>query len=255
MSNINAPKTIKTTSKTKMSATRAYNAGIDSGVAMNKPLPNCPIGIIELLVYFPHHTKYAENMMRLYRAGWRSAVMGQVQLHARDSLDKKELDKRNSSFRHQILTAGKKTFNDQAFGPSKPTYRNRRELQPACLLDYCLVISSTYNPCYEGVTLSDGTLGDANPFFVNTSAHSMSHMPATLDDLANGVVNHPTGEDAGILTQVIQWALTNGQAANYNTDDVQTIADQQGFVSPAEGRTFHWDVKALLRSNIPDPTS
>ena len=37
-----------------VSATRAYNAGIDSGVAMNKQFPDCPVGIIELLVYFPH---------------------------------------------------------------------------------------------------------------------------------------------------------------------------------------------------------
>ena len=166
-----------------------------------------------------------------------------------------ELNKRNSSFRHQILTAGKKIFDDVAFTPTKSAYRERRELKPLTLAEHCLVISSTYNPCYDGITFPDGTQGDVNPFFVDTATYSMSNIPATLDDLANGVVNHPTGEDAGILTQVIQWALANGQAANYTTDDVQMIADQQGFTLPAEARNFHWDVKALLRSNIPDPTS
>lgn len=179
----------------------------------------------------------------------------QVQLHARGNLDIEENNKRNASFRHQIPVAGRKVFNDPNFGPRRPAYRNRRELMPLTLAEYCLVISSTYNPCYNGITFPDGTQGDANPLFVNLRGEIMSNMPATLDALASGVVNHPTGEDRGILTQVIEWAVANGQAANYTTDDVQMIADQQGFVAPAESRNFHWDVKALVRCNIPDPTS
>lgn len=86
-------------------------------------------------------------------------------------------------------------------------------------------------------------------------------VPGTpLLELVQGVIHHPTGRDAGQLTQALQWAMHPSRPPFYlqNTtiDELPNIIAAQNFRPPWEARnTARWDQEALerLNENVPDP--
>lgn len=85
--------------------------------------------------------------------------------------------------------------------------------------------------------------------------------PATLQDLCAAVHNPPQGDDAGLLTQCIWWAIYNGfdkpDGTPYDTDDIDDIVQAQGFVLPTSAHTDLWDTGGARRAasivNPPKP--
>ena len=70
------------------------NVDLVFAVSTKARLPAFPIGAIELLTFFPHHTQWPEAGLRLYRNGWVSPDIAKMQLHARGTLSKSNGDRR-----------------------------------------------------------------------------------------------------------------------------------------------------------------
>jgi hypothetical protein len=156
--------------------------------------------------------------------------------------------------RQQIGTAGEEKFNVARFSASDPAYANHPALQP--FTDQGSVAANT--ALYDITRANPPVLPPRNvrPIAAATSA-------ATLQEVANGVVTHPTGEDEGIFTKVVRWGLYHGQAHLFTTEDVMSIAnnpnnfcpppDKAGQplarlnVLPAGAGTHEWDQESRDR--------
>ena len=77
--------------------------------------------------------------------------------------------------------------------------------------------------------------------------HASSLAIAPLVEIAQGVVNWPTGQDRGIVTQAIEYAHQNG-LAQYNTTNIPLLAQQMGFAAPNEASSTQWDQNARERA-------
>ncbi|KAK4497325.1 hypothetical protein PRZ48_011775 [Zasmidium cellare] len=164
--------------------------------------------------------------------------MAKAQLHARGTLTADEVYRRKAALRHAIITAGRTYFGDPNF--TQGGYANDPRLQP---------INQAAYPNGDCIDHYNGTE-------ITTALEDVGSAP-TLQQVANGVVNHPTGNDAGVLTQVIEWARAAGKLSDYTTDDVPMLAEQLAGTwvnEPAIVHAPNWDTTGLATVQaIDDP--
>ncbi|KJX97441.1 hypothetical protein TI39_contig490g00002 [Zymoseptoria brevis] len=214
---------------------------IESAVPRGHPLPPVPMSTRELAAYFPHHATYPEIMFRYHRNGWNLAQIAKAQLIARDAYDQDTFTKRAQSMRQQIGTAGNEKYGIHNFSASDVQWRGHPDFQPFTNQGSAAANQALYD------------ISRANPPVLPPSSVRPLHA-ATLAQVANGVVEHPSGEDAGMFTAVIRWALYHGVADQYTTDDVMSIVNnpvnhcappsapsQRLNVLPAGASTHRWD--------------
>ena len=192
------------------------NEALIDAITVKARLPPCEIGAVELLTFFPHHTQWPEAGLRLYRNGWDHTEVARIQLHAQNTLDQESYTKRYDALKHQILKNGSVFFNIAGFKPSV----NRNLLTPVTSYH-----ASNYAPRQE---------------------HASLLVDATLEDIARGVENWPTGQDCGIVTQAIAYAYRNN-LGQYTAADIPHLALQMGFTAPTEASTGQWDQNARQR--------
>ena len=194
-----------------------FNVDLASAIRIRARLPARNLGAVELLTFFPAHTQWPEAGLRLYRNGWTTLDIAKMQLHARGRLSKSTTSKRVGALRHQVLTNGKIFFNDSRFKQSSHAH------------------------LMTAVTSYDASQYQPRP------QHASSLVTASLADIARGVVNWPTGQDRGIVTQVIEHAHRNN-LAQYTTDDIPMLAQQMAFRAPSEASATQWDQHAHQRA-------
>lgn len=190
---------------------QSKNEALATAIPAKARLPSCDIGIVELLCFFPNHTKWPEAGIRAYRNEWKHGEVARIQLHARGKLTRDAYEKRIDCLKHQILCHGKHYFGDPTF---KPTTHGHL-MTPVVSYD-----ASNYAP-----------------------RNNQGLFDASLMDIAEGVVNWPVGQDRGIVSQAIEYAHNNG-LDHYTTADIPRIAQQMGFVAPAEASGDDWDRNA-----------
>jgi hypothetical protein len=87
---------------------------------------------------------------------------------------------------------------------------------------------------------------------------TQSKIHPLLQQLLFGVVYLPSGQDEGILTKVIKWAMENDQLSRYTTADVMNIANnplnrlrdgRRLNVLPSESQGETWDQSCGGRVN------
>ena len=199
------------------------NEALTSAITIKARLPPCQIGAVELMTFFPHHSQWPEVGLRVYRNGWDHSDVARIQLHARGTLDKQAYTKRYDALKHQILRNGRIFFNMADFKPS------------------------AHNHLLTAVTSYDA----ANYAPRDDIAHLL--VDATLVEIAEGVVNWPTGQDRGIVTQAIEYAYNN-DLRQHTAADIPQLAQQMGFVAPADATGIQWDNSAKQRvSQIAGP--
>ncbi|SMQ52852.1 unnamed protein product [Zymoseptoria tritici ST99CH_3D7] len=223
----------------------ANDATLSNAVAAAHPPPQIPMSAMELCTYFPLQLRYPELKFRLIRNGWNNGQIAKAELIARGAYNQPTFTRRANALRQAVGTAGQEKFNDPQF--SVHTYRNDPALQP--FTD-------------QGSPAANRALYDisrANPPVLPPASIHAPLPAATLEQVAYGVLVHPTGEDAGIFTKAMLWALYYGVAGQYTTDDIMHIVnnvnnfevprpgDPAGLprrrlnVLPGEAGTHRWD--------------
>lgn len=76
------------------------NQYLASAIAATRDIPRMPMSAIEILTFFPNHTLWFAIMMRLVRHDWTTERMARMQLHARGTLIKDYLEKREATLDH-----------------------------------------------------------------------------------------------------------------------------------------------------------
>lgn len=214
-----APKSSTTTTTPKGSTKKDRNSELSSAISANAHLPPCKLGAVEMVTFFPLHIRWPELGLRLYRNGWKSLSISKAMLHARDKLDYRSddaVERRKSANRHQVLSNGKYFFQDGDFTPT-----SSEEMTPVTSYDV-----STYTP--------------------RDNISTSSLFTAKLVDIAEGVKNFPKGEDRGVVTQAIEYAVRN-QLDGLTTADIPQLAAQQGFQDPFDSFGSEWDQHAEER--------
>lgn len=194
------------------------NEALTDAITIKARLPPCQIGAVEFLTFFPHHTQWPEAGLRLYRNGWNHSDVARIQLNARATLDEESYTRRYNALKYQILSNGRIFFNVSDFKPS----------------------SATHNQLLTAVKSYDASNYAPRDTHVNVLED------ATLVDIAKGVVNWPTGQDRGIVTQAIEYAFNN-DLHQYTSANIPGLAQQMGFTAPAEASTDQWDQNACQR--------
>ncbi|CAK3966110.1 Hypothetical predicted protein [Lecanosticta acicola] len=222
---------------------RDYNTSIGSAIPVGFRLPNCVVSAVELLTYFPYHLQWPDIVFRLWRAGFRSPTMAKTQLYARGTLNKTELKRRHDAIRQQIKTAGKgpSWFGPAFNGATNAPYKDDPRLQPISAADY------PRTECPNGV-MEHYDVSDAQT--PQTSTFRQKPDPATLSQVANGVIHHPQGLEAGIVTKVMLFAAARdwvdpATGRQWTTDDIPALAFRLGFGLPQEAYTDTWDQLCL----------
>lgn len=217
---------------------RDYNTNISTAVDYLTELPQMVIGAQELLTFFPHHTKWPTVLFRLYRHGWSTGSIAKLQLHARGNLDNAEYHRRQATLRHQLRTA---TINKYGHGsiPSEMRQQGHADFQPF-----------SQHPSGNNVDLYDvrNPMEPSGDVYGPPRGQNTLTEPARLRDVINGVVNWPTGQDAGQLTQALRYAQANG-LLQQTTRDLPGIVLQQGFVVQTDANTTQYDLRAVERLN------
>ena len=190
-----------------------YNGNLSTAINVIARLPPCPIGVVELLTFFPNHTQWPEAGLRLYRNGWHTLDIATVQLHARGRLSTRSSRQRTDALRHQVLTNGRIFFNDKKF------------------------IQSSHSHLMTAVTTYDASM------YAPRSSNTSALFNASLTDIAEGVVNWPTGQDRGIVTHVLEYAQQNS-FSQYTTSDIPQLAQDWGIFTPSDALTTQWDQNA-----------
>ncbi|KAH9808627.1 hypothetical protein Tdes44962_MAKER06283 [Teratosphaeria destructans] len=199
------------------------------GTSERARLPQCRLGVMERAAYFPNHSGWGEPIMREMRNGWDYQHIAAAELHAHGMLNVANLKKREAAMRQRAIKGAEEFFGIPKFEPAKKLKSG--DARMAAVTNYD---ASNYR--------APGKFARNNwPLF-----------SPTLMQLAAGVVNPPTGQDAGIVTQAINHAV----ATNNNTwtvDDVPRIAHAQNFAWPAEANGTQWDqlARQRLRAAIP----
>lgn len=202
-----------TGSKSTIHLTASGTAELSSAISANARLPPCKLGAVEIVTFFPLHTRWPELGLRLYRNGWKSLSIAKATLHAREKLnyrDDRAVENRRSTNAHQVLRNGKYWFEDEDFTPSGS----------------------------EDMTLV--TTYDASAYAPRDNVPASSMFTAKLVDIARGVQNFPKGEDCGVVTQAIDYAVRN-RRDDLTTADIPRLAAQHGFQDPLDSFTTQWD--------------
>ncbi|KAF2160883.1 hypothetical protein M409DRAFT_28763 [Zasmidium cellare ATCC 36951] len=217
---------------------RGYNNGITTAVDGFCELPQMVITAVEFLTFFPHHTQWPTVLFRLYRNGWSTGSMAKSMLHARGNLDRAEWDRRQAALRHQLRTA---TINRYGTGsvPSDMRRNGHVDLQPF-----------SQHSSGNNVDLYDvrNPIEPSGDVYEPPRGKNTLNDPATLQNVINGIVNWPTGQDAGQLTQALQYAQANG-LLHQTTRDLPNLVLQQGFVVKTDANTMQYDLRGVERLN------
>ncbi|KAF2207831.1 hypothetical protein CERZMDRAFT_102099 [Cercospora zeae-maydis SCOH1-5] len=192
----------------------------------NFPPAGIPVGMLELLVYYPNHFNVVEVVERAAREGWSAPLMSRVQLWARGMCTKQHYERRNDTMRQQISAAFRQS------GTTMTAFRASPAGRPFNGTD-----GPQFSRLYEVGNIDLGASATGAPF---------------LHQLLNGVVNFPTGADAGQLTKALRFAQSQGNAylSRMTTDDLPAIIAQQNLRSPNDAATPNWDKAAHQRAEI-----
>ncbi|KXT07255.1 hypothetical protein AC578_2349 [Pseudocercospora eumusae] len=225
---------------------------LKTAMSTRLPLPQIVIGALELCTYFPQHARWPRYLLRLLRNDWRSKDIVKAQLHARGELNKANLKLRDDAIRKQILTNGRVYYNNRDW--------NARDWFRASHADSAPYPATRPFPNLYTPGLDQAAWGPAAQKSWTLAAGTVSSTPPTFLEMYQGVIHHPTGQDAGVLTQILHWASQQGRSfmLRHDASDIPAIiqANPNTFVLPHEARnTATWDQSALgrLRANVPDP--
>ena len=191
-----------------------------SAISVKARLPPCNIGAIELLTFFPHHVHWPEAGLRLYRNGWSTSEIARIQLHARGKLTKARYHKQADLLKHLVLKSGRIFFNKEDFTPTDDAQDDAPLMTPVASYD-----ATNYVP----------KINIANEL-----------NDESLLVIAQGVVNWPTGQDRGIVSQAIEHAVQGG-LRQFTTADIPQLTQQLGFVQSNEVAGGQWDQNARQR--------
>lgn len=201
-----------------------HNADMKSlhAIPPNAALPAMELSLTELLTYFPNHTTWPYVMLRFKATRASTKRIAQGQLFVRGVIDDKDATKSiDAKIRQQRREAGRLSFGVTSYTPRAAENQLK--------------------------TLSAGRV----PYDVSAYTARVYHQPTVhkkLVDIARGVRQHPTGQDAGKFTQVVQHVLGSlATMADKTTADVVALAAQHGFNHPAEKATDNWDKNCLER--------
>ncbi|KAF7197951.1 hypothetical protein HII31_00665 [Pseudocercospora fuligena] len=215
------------------------------------PLPQIVLGARELCTYFPHHARWPRYLLRLLRNDWRYKDIAKAQLYARAELTKDNLKSRDDAIRQQSLTNGHIYYNDNSW-TMQDWFRDHHA-------DSAPYPAGANYPHVYTPGLDQAAWGPASQNTWTLAAGNVSTTQLTFLEMWQGVVNHPTGQDAGVLTQILHWASQQGDfyMSTHTVTDIPNIvaANQNRFVLPQEATRPDWDQRALqrLRANVPDP--
>ncbi|CZT19621.1 uncharacterized protein RCC_05472 [Ramularia collo-cygni] len=210
---------------------------VPSALSSNWPLPDVPMSAVELAVFYPHHSMWPEYLLRFFRNGWTMALVAKAQLWARGALQREEYTKRSNALRKAKKTAGDNKYgvtnfvriSTHSYPPispnisqdsSNPPFSGYAELKPFVALNQGQQLTSAqsqqqaqaYNPT------------QCTTPFTPPANITLSTTHPTLRMVQNGIVNFPTGDDAGRFTKVILWAKENHTLDLYTTAHVASIA-------------------------------
>ncbi|TKA45752.1 hypothetical protein B0A54_03437 [Friedmanniomyces endolithicus] len=194
----------------------AYNFGFKDGPGDTVNLFHGLTGGVELLVLFPNHTKWPQVMLRLLGSGWTTKEMAAAQLYARGG-SQGNLKRRFATMRKQATTPSIYPSTEE---PGTTPTANSTGIPP--VRDYD---ATAYLPVPKKVS----------------KLHSM-----ILYDIGRDIVNFPTHDDRGLLTQAVQWAMHTGDMTA-TTDDIQGLAQHHGWTYPADAGTNRWDQRGRTR--------
>lgn len=185
-------------------------------------LPERNIGAVEVLTFFPHHIRWPELGVRLFRNGWKSMALAKGVLHARNELSRNDLHsltKHDNNFKQLKRSVGKAFFDDDDFTWKSPAYTHRL----------------TAVTSYDATNYAPRQQPAPRPF------------TAKLVKIAKGVKNWPKGEDRGIVTQAIEFAVRH-RRSDLTTADIPKLARTYGFQDPQDSLGNQWDQHALQRN-------
>lgn len=215
--------TATTAAATTSTSTSTPQAGrgedLSSAIDPKAHLPQCNLGAVEFLTFFPLHIRWPEPGLRLYRNGWKSLSIAKAMLHARNKIDRhsdRSVQKRLSSMRHQVLSNGRHFFRDEDF--TVLTYRNR--MTPVTTYD-----ATNYAPREVIPTMFD----------------------AKLVDIAQGVVYWPKNDDRGVVTQAIEYAVQDNRQ-DLTTAHIPHLVAELGLQEPSDASSPLWDQRGRERN-------
>ncbi|KAK4541804.1 hypothetical protein LTR36_007336 [Oleoguttula mirabilis] len=195
--------------------TVGYNGELDSAISVTARLPQCEIGAVELLVFFPHQTQWPKAILRLLGNDWTIEDIAKAQLHGRGARSSEGCHRRRATLRQQKLAGGR--------------------IQSG--------IADWTEKKYGGVIAI--TNYDAAGYTPRPQ-DAASLYNAKLVHVAGGVVNWPVGQDRGVVTQAIEYAVRNNRT-DVTTVDIPRLAQVQGFAMPTEAAGTQWDQLGRVR--------
>lgn len=204
------------------------------------------------MTYFPKHLSWPDLLFRLYRAGWRITHMAKAMVHARGTLTKVEVGQRNDALRHTMRTAGRDHFGPTFGGAAQGPFRDDPYLvTPVKMEDFPLTQ-------YPNGILEYYDVSEAEPV---ATEKKMNENASTLQQVYNGVVNHPQGSHRGLVTRALDWAARQTPAfvkptgEEYTVLDIMDIVKAQRFQLPNAAKTAQWDLEGLvyMTKHVPDP--
>ncbi|GAB1740083.1 hypothetical protein NU219Hw_g5002t1 [Hortaea werneckii] len=210
---------------------KGHNADMKAlhAIPPNAALPAMELSLTEILTYFPNHLTSPYVMLRFKAAGASVKRIAQAQLLVRGVIDDNATKSIDAKIRQQTREAGNVFFGRTVYTALEA--ENQLKTLSAGQVSYDV---SAYSP---------------RAYYQNNVRHM------TLVEIARGVTVHPTGQDAGIFTQVVQYVLSNlntlGDTTTAGVQGVIALAANQPhaltFSRPLEAATDDWDKKCLER--------
>ncbi|KAI7086696.1 hypothetical protein KC356_g4821 [Hortaea werneckii] len=218
------------TTQTSTGAHRSAGHNADwkflQAVPSEAALPAMDLSLTELLTYFPLHTTWYYVMLRFKAAEASPWRIAQGKLLMRGVVNDQRATKTDyGKIRHQIREAGNVLLGGNTIYTSQDAENQLK-------------------------TLAAGRVSYDVSAYTTRSYYSNKVADMKLVDIARGVRMHPTGEEAGKFTKVVQHVLANlNTLADTTTVGAVILANdpQLAFSYPAERATTNWDKKCLER--------
>ncbi|KAI5357962.1 hypothetical protein Slin14017_G113230 [Septoria linicola] len=190
--------------------------------------PGIPVSMIELCTYYPHATQRPDLIRRGVRSGWHSTTFAKAQLEARaaGTYTLLDLEKRDDTVRQQVAETFRQLGTTATAWSESPAGKPYDKPFPG---------TGRYEDLWHVDGLGHGKTGSSGA--------------PTLGELVKGVKKFPKGEDRGVLTMVLEWAMEQGEEVlrEMTTEDVKGIVEEKGFKSPKGAKGPNWDREALTR--------
>ncbi|KAI7187796.1 hypothetical protein KC363_g5781 [Hortaea werneckii] len=218
------------TRRTSTGARRSAGHNADwkflQAVPSEAALPAMDLSLTELLTYFPLHTTWYYVMLRFKAAEASPWRIAQGKLLMRGVVNDQRATKTDyGKIRHQIREAGNVLLGGNTIYTSQDAENQLK-------------------------TLAAGRVSYDVSAYTTRSYYSNKVVDMKLVDIARGVRMHPTGDEAGKFTKVVQHVLANlTTLADTTTVGAVILANdpQLAFSYPAERATDNWDKKCLER--------